>query len=93
MVSLGVTGTDRRGEYLHALVKHQSRVLAHGVELDLGPVRLHRAQCGRVALDAVNAPTLLVDHAATLRAVEANWPKIKFHAMREHAGLVFHKSM
>ena len=31
--------------------------------------------------------------SATLRAVEANWPKIKFHAMREHAGLVFHKSM
>jgi peptide chain release factor 3 len=47
----------------------------------------------RVALDAVDAPTLLVDHNATLRAVEANWPKIKFHAMREHAGLVFHKSM
>jgi peptide chain release factor 3 len=41
----------------------------------------------------VNAPTLLVDHSATLRAVEANWPKIKFHAMREHAGLVFQKSM
>ncbi|MDZ4162485.1 MAG: EF-Tu/IF-2/RF-3 family GTPase, partial [Burkholderiales bacterium] len=47
----------------------------------------------RVALDAVDAPTLLVDHSATLRAVEANWPKIKFHAMREHAGLVFHKAM
>jgi len=47
----------------------------------------------RVALDAVDAPTLLVDHNATLRAVEANWPKIKFHAMREHAGLVFHKAM
>ncbi len=29
----------------------------------------------RVALDAVDAPTLLVDHNATLRAVEANWPK------------------
>jgi peptide chain release factor 3 len=25
--------------------------------------------------------------------VEANWPKIKFHAMREHAGLVFQRSM
>ena len=47
----------------------------------------------RVALDAVDAPTLLVDHSATLRAVEANWPKIKFHAMREHAGLVFHKAV
>ena len=51
------------------------------------------ANSHRVALDAVDAPTLLVDHAATLRAVEANWPKIRFHAMREHAGLVFHKTM
>jgi peptide chain release factor 3 len=25
--------------------------------------------------------------------VEGSWPKIKFHAMREHAGLVFHKAM
>ena len=51
------------------------------------------ANAHRVALDAVDAPTLLVDHSATLRAVEANWPKIKFHAMREHAGLVFHKAV
>ncbi|MDX9969190.1 MAG: peptide chain release factor 3, partial [Hydrogenophaga sp.] len=48
------------------------------------------ANAHRVALDAVDAPTVLLDHMATLRAVEANWPKIKFHAMREHAGLVFH---
>ncbi|MCM3566318.1 MAG: peptide chain release factor 3 [Hydrogenophaga sp.] len=51
------------------------------------------ANAHRVALDAVDAPTVLLDHLATLRAVEANWPKIKFHAMREHAGLVFAKSM
>jgi len=51
------------------------------------------ANAHRVALDAVDAPTLLVDHGATLRAVEANWPKIRFHAMREHAGLVFHKGV
>ena len=51
------------------------------------------ANAHRVALDAVDAPTVLLDHMATLRAVEANWPKIKFHAMREHAGLVFAKSM
>ena len=47
------------------------------------------ANSHRVALDAVDAPTLLVDHSATLRAVEQQWPKIKFHALREHAGLVF----
>jgi peptide chain release factor 3 len=51
------------------------------------------ANAHRVALDAVDAPTVLLDHMATLRAVEGNWPKIKFHAMREHAGLVFHKGV
>ena len=43
----------------------------------------------RVAYDAVDAPTLLVEYAPELRAIETNWPKIKFHALREHAGLVF----
>jgi peptide chain release factor 3 len=47
----------------------------------------------RVAYDAVDAPTLLVEYAPELRAVEANWPKIKFHALREHAGLVFQQRM
>lgn len=51
------------------------------------------ANAHRVALDAVDAPTLLVDHGATLRAVEQQWPKIKFHALREHAGLVFQSKM
>jgi len=51
------------------------------------------ANAHRVALDAVNAPTLLVDHSATLRAVEQQWPRIKFHALREHAGLVFQSKM
>ena len=51
------------------------------------------ANTHRVALDAVDAPTLLVDHSATLRAVEQQWPKIKFHALREHAGLVFQAKM
>ncbi len=51
------------------------------------------ANAHRVALDAVDAPTLLVDHSATLRAVEQQWPKIKFHALREHAGLVFQTKM
>ncbi len=50
------------------------------------------ANIHRMAWDAVDAPTILVDHMATLRAVEANWPKIQFHTMREHAGLVFAKS-
>jgi peptide chain release factor 3 len=47
----------------------------------------------RVAYDAVEAPTVLVEYAPELRAIEANWPKIKFHALREHAGLVFQKQL
>ncbi len=47
----------------------------------------------RMAYDAVDAPTVLVEYAPELRAIEANWPKIKFHALREHAGLVFQKRM
>ena len=47
----------------------------------------------RVAYDAVDAPTVLVEYAPELRAIEANWPKIKFHALREHAGLVFHQRL
>ena len=47
----------------------------------------------RMAYDAVNAPTLLVEYSPELRAIEANWPKIRFHALREHAGLVFQKRL
>lgn len=47
----------------------------------------------RVAFDAVDAPTVLVEYAPELRAIEANWPKIKFHALREHAGLLFQKQL
>jgi peptide chain release factor 3 len=47
----------------------------------------------RVALDAVDAPCVLLEYAGELRAMQENWPKIKFHALREHAGLVFHKQM
>ena len=31
--------------------------------------------------------------AKLLRAIQENWPKIKFHALREHAGLVFQQRM
>ncbi len=51
------------------------------------------ANSHRVAFDAVNAPTVLVEYAPELRAIESNWPKIKFHALREHAGLVFQKQL
>ena len=47
----------------------------------------------RVALDAVDAPTVLLEYAGELRAMQENWPRIKFHALREHAGLVFQKQL
>ncbi|NCT84410.1 MAG: peptide chain release factor 3 [Comamonadaceae bacterium] len=47
----------------------------------------------RMAYDAVDAPTVLVEYAPELRAIEANWPKIQFHALREHAGLVFQQRL
>ncbi len=65
-------------------------------EADGGEKELNRFIEGnshRMAYDAVNAPTLLVEYAPELRAIESNWPKIKFHALREHAGLVFQKRM
>jgi len=51
------------------------------------------ANAHRIAYDAVDAPAILVEYAPELRAVEANWPKIKFHALREHAGLIFQKRL
>jgi peptide chain release factor 3 len=51
--------------------------------------RFMEANAHRVAVDAVDAPTVLVEYAPELRAIEANWPAIKFHTLREHAGLVF----
>jgi peptide chain release factor 3 len=65
-------------------------------EIDGGERELKRfidANAHRVAHDAVDAPTVLVEYAPELRAIEANWPKIKFHAMREHAGLVFQRQI
>ncbi len=47
----------------------------------------------RVAYDAVDAVTVLVEYAPELRAIETNWPLIRFHALREHAGLVFQKQL
>ena len=65
-------------------------------EADGGARELQRfidANAHRVAYDAVDAPTVLVEYAPELRAIESNWPKIRFHALREHAGLVFQRQL
>ncbi len=43
----------------------------------------------RIAYDVVDAPTVLLTHAAELRVLQERWPDIAFHALREHAGRVF----
>ncbi len=43
-----------------------------------------------VAYDAVDAPAFLVPYAAELQIAQNRWKKIRFHALREHAGLMFH---
>jgi peptide chain release factor 3 len=43
----------------------------------------------RTAEDVVGAPVLLTAHRSELDVVQERWPQIRFHALREHAGLVF----
>ena len=43
----------------------------------------------RIAYDVVDAPTILLTHAAELRVLQERWPGLAFHALREHAGRVF----
>ncbi|UDF36380.1 UNVERIFIED_ORG: peptide chain release factor 3 [Shinella sp. XGS7] len=64
---------------------------ADGGEKELRRFIDHNAH--RVAWDAVNAPTVLLEYAGELRAMQENWPKIRFHALREHAGLVFQQKI
>jgi peptide chain release factor 3 len=47
------------------------------------------ANAHRIAYDAVNAPAFLASFGAELSVAEESWRSIRFHRMREHAGLVF----
>ena len=53
--------------------------------------RFIEANGHRVAYDAVDAPTFLASASAELVVTQDVWKKIHFHALREHAGLVFQK--
>ena len=48
------------------------------------------ANAHRIAHDVVEAPAFLASHDVEIRVASEQWPKIRFHALREHAGLVFH---
>ncbi|WVN42744.1 peptide chain release factor 3 [beta proteobacterium MWH-UniP1] len=47
----------------------------------------------RTAEDVVGAPVLLTAHKSELDVVQERWPDIQFHALREHAGLIFQSEM
>jgi peptide chain release factor 3 len=55
--------------------------------------RFIEANSHRIAHDAVDAPTFLAAHKAEVDVAQEQWPKIRFHALREHAGLVFHANL
>ena len=50
------------------------------------------ANAHRVAHDAVGAPAFLAANSIEIDVAQEQWPKIRFHALREHAGLIFHSN-
>lgn len=97
---LGAVGTLQFEVVLHRL-KHEYGVqarlaptkyrLARWVTSE-SPEQLKRfidANAHRIAYDVVGAPTFLAAFASELELALERWEAIRFHALREHAGLVF----
>ena len=55
--------------------------------------RFLEANAHRVAHDVVGAPAVLYVYASELKAAHEIWPRIQFHALREHGGLVQHSRL
>jgi len=47
----------------------------------------------RMAEDVVNAPVFLAAHKSELDVAQQRWEAIRFHALREHAGLVYQSAL
>ncbi|MCE7504815.1 peptide chain release factor 3 [Polynucleobacter sp. IMCC30063] len=47
----------------------------------------------RMAEDVVNAPVFLAAHKSELDVAQQRWESIRFHALREHAGLVYQSAL
>ena len=47
----------------------------------------------RMSEDVVGAPVFLATHKSELEVAQQLWKDIEFHALREHAGLVFQKDL
>jgi len=56
-------------------------------------LRFLEANAHRVAHDVVDAPAFLCTYASELAAAHEIWPRIQFHALREHGGLVQHSRL
>jgi peptide chain release factor 3 len=94
-LQLDVVAHRLEGEYAaRARMIPSSYKLARGVTAE-DPAELERfieANAYRVAYDVVDAPAVLYSHQAELKAAKEIWPKIQFHNMREHGGLVVHSN-
>jgi peptide chain release factor 3 len=55
--------------------------------------RFVEANSFRIAYDAVGAPAFLLNYPTELTVTQERWPDIRFHTLREHAGLVFQNHM
>ena len=75
---------------VEARVVHSPYTCARWVSSDTpGEVdRFVDANSGRVALDAADAIAVLTASTYEMKVIQDMWPKIRFHAQREHAGLV-----
>jgi peptide chain release factor 3 len=47
----------------------------------------------RIAEDVVNAPVFLAAHKSELDVAQQRWEFIRFHALREHAGLIYQSAL
>ena len=47
----------------------------------------------RISEDVVGAPVFLAAHKSELDVAQQLWKEVEFHALREHAGLVFQKDL
>jgi peptide chain release factor 3 len=55
--------------------------------------RFIEANAHRIGYDAVDAPAFLAASNAELSVAQEMWRSVRFHGLREHAGLVFHTSL
>ncbi len=69
------------------------RALGHAPRTAAELKRFIDANAHRVAYDAVDAPAVLYTHASELKAAQESWPRIQFHTLREHGGLVVHNGL